>query len=80
METKLARISQLSKKNPDMVFTSLGYLINTKWFYEHLKHRIGYFGLSIEEDKSRLIEFGRYTKERCRKAGTKPEILEQKTA
>ena len=41
---------------------------------------IGYFGLSIEEDKSRLIEFGRYTKERCRKAGTKPEILEQKTA
>ena len=28
METKLARISQLSKENPDMVFTSLGYLIN----------------------------------------------------
>ena len=24
METKLARISQLSKENPDMVFTSLG--------------------------------------------------------
>ena len=80
METKLARISQLPKENPDMVFTFLGYLINTKWFYEHLKHRIGYFGLSIGEDKSRLIEFGRYAKERCRKAGTKPEILEQKTA
>lgn len=28
METKLARISQLSKENPDMVFTSLGHLIN----------------------------------------------------
>ena len=26
--TKLARISQLSKENPDMVFTSLGHLIN----------------------------------------------------
>ena len=26
METKLARISQLSKENPDMVFTSLGIL------------------------------------------------------
>ena len=50
METKLARISQLSKENSDMVFTSLGHLINTKWFYEHLKHRIGYFGLSIEEE------------------------------
>ena len=28
METKLARISQLSKEDPDMVFTSLGHLIN----------------------------------------------------
>jgi RNA-directed DNA polymerase len=28
METKLARISQLSKENPDMVFTSLGHFIN----------------------------------------------------
>ena len=28
METKLARISQLSKENSDMVFTSLGHLIN----------------------------------------------------
>lgn len=28
METKLERISQLSKENPDMVFTSIGHLIN----------------------------------------------------
>ena len=28
METRLARISQLSNENPDMVFTSLGHLIN----------------------------------------------------
>ena len=28
METKLARISRVSKENPDMVFTSLGHLIN----------------------------------------------------
>ena len=28
METKLARISQLSKEDPDIVFTSLGHLIN----------------------------------------------------
>lgn len=27
METKLARISQLSKQNPDMVLTSVGHLI-----------------------------------------------------
>ena len=28
METKLERISQLSKENPNMVFTSIGHLIN----------------------------------------------------
>ena len=28
METKLERITQLSKRNPDMVFTSIGHLIN----------------------------------------------------
>ena len=30
METKLARIAQLSAENPDMVFTSLGHLINVE--------------------------------------------------
>ena len=28
METKLERISQLSRENPNMVFTSIGHLIN----------------------------------------------------
>lgn len=28
METKLERISQLSKENPNMVFPSIGHLIN----------------------------------------------------
>ena len=30
METKLERISQLSKENPDMIFTSIGHLINAE--------------------------------------------------
>ena len=34
METKLARISQLSKQNPDMVFTSVGHLINEEMLKE----------------------------------------------
>lgn len=41
-------------------------------YYEHLKHRMRHFGLSLEEERSRLIEFGRYVKESCRKAGVKP--------
>ena len=28
MKTKLERMSQLSKENPNMVFTSIGHLIN----------------------------------------------------
>lgn len=34
METKLARISQLSKQNPNMVFTSVGHLINEEMLIE----------------------------------------------
>ena len=30
METKLERISQLSKENPEMVFSSIGHLINVE--------------------------------------------------
>ena len=33
------------------------------------------FGLSLEEEKSRLIEFGRFAQERCAKRGTKPETF-----
>lgn len=34
METKLVRISQLSKQNPNMVFTSVGHLINEEMLME----------------------------------------------
>ncbi|RHP97186.1 RNA-directed DNA polymerase, partial [Ruminococcus sp. AM54-14NS] len=30
------------------------YKSDAVWFYEHLKHRMGHFGLSLEEEKSRL--------------------------
>lgn len=34
MATKLARISQLSKQNPNMVFISIGHLINEEMLIE----------------------------------------------
>lgn len=34
METKLERISQLAKQNPEMVFTSIGHLINKELLKE----------------------------------------------
>lgn len=51
------------------------YKSDAEWFYEHLKNRMEHFGLSLEESKSRLIEFGRFAKERSAKKGTKLETF-----
>ena len=32
---------------------------SAEWFYEHLKHRMGYFGLSLEEEKNNKQYFTR---------------------
>ncbi|MEZ3467154.1 MAG: group II intron reverse transcriptase/maturase [Schaedlerella sp.] len=44
-------------------------------FYRHLKGRMEHFGMTLEESKTRLIEFGRFAQERCGKKGRKPETL-----
>lgn len=45
-------------------------------FYERLKRRMGNFGLSLEEEKSRLIEFGRFASENRKKRGQgKPDTF-----
>ena len=36
------------------------YKWETERFCEQLKKRMGYFGLELQEDKSRLIKFGRF--------------------
>lgn len=38
-------------------------------FYERLKHRMEHFGLSLVEEKSRLIEFGRFAETNRKKRG-----------
>ena len=45
-------------------------------FYEMLKRRMRHFGLSMEEEKSRLIEFGRFAQERAQRNGRKPETFD----
>ena len=52
-----------------------------KWeaeqFYERLKHRMAYFGLSLAEEKCRLIEFGRFAEQnRKRRNEGKPETFD----
>lgn len=51
------------------------YEREAKEFYEQLKRRMKHFGLEMEEEKSRLIEFGRYAEEHKRKEGGKPETF-----
>ena len=68
METKLTRISQLSKENPDMVFTSLGHLMNKEMFKSCHNQMDGTkavgidgitkeeYGRNLEENLNALVE------------------------
>ena len=51
------------------------YKDDAERFYEHLKKRMEYFGMALEENKTRLIEFGRFAEERCAKKGRKPQTF-----
>ena len=52
------------------------YKAEAKEFYERLKRRMGHFGLSLEEEKSRLLEFGRFAVQNRKAAGKgKPETF-----
>lgn len=53
------------------------YKSEAEMFYERLKKRMGHFGLSLEEEKSRLIEFGRFAKSnRAKRGEPKPETFD----
>ena len=61
METKLERITQLSKRNPDMVFTSIGHLINIEMLKDcHAKmdkdKAVGIDGITKDEYSRKLDE------------------------
>ena len=45
-------------------------------FYELLKRRTGRFGLRLEEEKSRLLEFGRFAQVNAQKRGKKAETFD----
>ena len=60
MGTKLERISQLSRENPDMVFTSIGHLINKELLREchekmDGKKAVGIDGIMLMYGKERGI-------------------------
>ena len=52
------------------------YKDDAEKFYEMLKRRMKHFGLSLEEEKSRLIEFGRFAQANAKKRGTKAETFD----
>ena len=46
-------------------------------YYKEMQERMGKYGLEIETNKSRLLEFGRYAKERRKRRGEgKPETFD----
>jgi group II intron reverse transcriptase/maturase len=52
------------------------YKEDAERFYEHLVKRMEHFGLRLEEEKSRLIEFGRHAQARAGKEGKKPSTFD----
>ena len=59
METKLERISQLSRENPDMVFVSIGHLINREMLkkcHEEIDRdkAVGIDGVTKQRDAERI--------------------------
>lgn len=50
----------------DFVFC-FQYKEEAERFYEHLKRRMEHFGMTLEESKTRLIEFERYAGKQNRK-------------
>lgn len=78
MATKLARISQLSSENPDMVFTSVGHLINKELLKEcHEKmddgKAVGIDGVTKEEYGENLDENLDRLVERLKKKSYRPQ-------
>ena len=53
------------------------YKNEAEWFYERLKRRMAYFGLSLAEEKCRLSEFGRFAENNRKRRGEgKPETFD----
>ena len=78
METKLARISQMSAENPDMVFTSLYHLINCEMLRDcHNKmdgtKAVGVDGITKEEYEKNLENNLEDLQERLKRKAYKPK-------
>ncbi len=78
METKLARIAQLSRENPQMVFTSIGHLINVEMLKEcHGKmdgtKAVGIDGITKDEYTKHLDENLENLVERLKRKSYKPK-------
>ena len=74
METKLERISQLSKENPNMVFTSIGHLINKEMLKKcHETMQTGIDGITKEEYGKHLEENLEKLVERLKNRSYKPK-------
>lgn len=70
LQLKTKRFSALMVYADDFV-ACFQYKWKAERFYERLKRRMGYFGLELQEDKSRLIKFGRFAQQDASEKGTK---------
>ena len=74
IQPKLRGYSGLVVYADDFVFC-FQYKEEAEKFYELLKRRMKHFGMTLEENKTRLIEFGKYAEGNCSNKGMKPETF-----
>ncbi len=60
----------------DDVIICLQYQTDAQRVVEELKGRLSKFGLSLSEEKTRIIEFGRYAQAKARERGKKPDTFD----
>ena len=74
---KRARGDMIVVRYADDTVVGFQFERDAKAFLQNLKQRLTRFGLSIHPEKTRLISFGRFAQERCRKRGLgKPETFD----
>jgi hypothetical protein len=73
---RAARYWELKERNADDLVVGFQHESDARRFWDAMRDRLREFSLSLHPDKTRLIEFGRFAAQNCKKRGrSKPETF-----
>src|ERR1700730_2619107 len=75
-DSVLVAAKPANKAEPDDLVVDFQHETDARRFWNAMRDRLREFSLSLHPDKSRLIEFGRFAAQNCKKRGrSKPETF-----